>query len=228
MKTNTMILVTLVTVFALGLSGAVVAQGPQPAQVDNVAALPSTGNLHQLTAQQARNVTLVGQVGGIANAVVVQGIYAYLGIGPRLVILDVSEPALPTLIGQTAVLPNIVEDVAVVGSCAYLALNDSGLRIIDISSPASPIEVGYDPAAALDVAVVGSYAYVVNGEGLRVLDVSRPEAPAEAGFYTTPSYAWGVAVDGEVAYASTAEAGLLILEYKPPLLFHLPLVFRNY
>ena len=51
---------------------------------DHVPALPSTGNLHQLTAQQARNVTLVGQAGGIANAVVVQGIYAYLGIGPPL------------------------------------------------------------------------------------------------------------------------------------------------
>jgi hypothetical protein len=37
-------------------------------------------------AQSASNVELVGQIGGTIMAVAVQGAYAYIGVGSRLVI----------------------------------------------------------------------------------------------------------------------------------------------
>ena len=43
--------------------------------------------------QQVRGIELVGQIGGETNAVAVQGSYAYVGVGPRLVVVDVSSPA---------------------------------------------------------------------------------------------------------------------------------------
>ncbi len=46
----------------------------------------------------AENVEFVGQVGGRTNAVAVQGNYAYIGEGPRLTILDITDPALPTVV----------------------------------------------------------------------------------------------------------------------------------
>ncbi|MFN3929222.1 MAG: carboxypeptidase regulatory-like domain-containing protein, partial [Thermoflexus sp.] len=118
-------------------------------------------------ASQALAVELVGQIGGAVKAVAVRGGYAYIGVGPRLVILDISNPAQPAVIGQTAVLPGVVADVAVAGSYAYVADREGGLRIVDVSDPAAPREVGfYDtPGYAGDVAVVGSYAYVADGEG---------------------------------------------------------------
>ncbi len=72
-----------------------------------------------------------------------QGDYAYIGIGPRLAILNITDPILPTLAGQTAVLPGIVKDVVVVGNYAYVADGNAGLRIIDVSLPSAPIEVGF-------------------------------------------------------------------------------------
>jgi hypothetical protein len=44
--------------------------------------------------QQSHNVQLVGQIGGSTFGVTLQGDYAYIGVGPRLVIVDVSDPNL--------------------------------------------------------------------------------------------------------------------------------------
>lgn len=57
---------------------------------------------------QEIDVKLAGQIGGSTNAMAVEGNRAYVGVGPRLVILDVSEPWQPTFLGQTGVLPGIV------------------------------------------------------------------------------------------------------------------------
>jgi len=90
---------------------------------------------------------------------------------------------------------------------AYVADGeDGGLRVVDVSDPANPTEVGfYDtPGYAYGVAVAGGYAYVADGEdgGLRVVDVSDPTNPAEVGFCDTleNDSARDVAVVGEYAY----------------------------
>ncbi|MEO0112951.1 MAG: hypothetical protein ABIK80_03215, partial [candidate division WOR-3 bacterium] len=50
------------------------------------------------------------------------------------------------------------------GSYAYVADEDSGLRIIDISDPQNPQEVGYydTPGEARGVYVSGSYVYIAD------------------------------------------------------------------
>jgi len=58
-------------------------------------------------------VELVGQIGGATYAVAVQGNYAYVGVGPRLVILNTADLTNPVVVGQTGVLPGIVEDLVV-------------------------------------------------------------------------------------------------------------------
>ena len=163
--------------------------------------------------------------------------YAYVTDISTLRIIDVSIPSEPNEIGSIIYCPGGCPDngLTVVGNYAYITDGEAGLRIIDVNDPIEPTEVGfyYTPdSSAKDVAVSGNYAYMVHSSyslfSLRTIDVSRPEAPREVGFYITPSYAWSVVADGEYAYVSTSEAGLLILEYKPPLLVHLPLVFRNH
>jgi len=88
--------------------------------------------------------------------------------------------------------------VAVAGGYAYVAdAAPGGLRVINVSTPASPFEVGYvdTPVTALGVAVSGSYAYVADGGGgLRVIDVSTPASPFEVGYVDTPGIAYGVAL----------------------------------
>ena len=145
----------------------------------------------------------------------VQGRYAYVGVGPRLLVVDVGDPTRPVAVGRTGVLPGVVRGVAVSGAYAYVANWAGGLRVIDVSNPSSPREVGaYDtPGDALGVAVSGAYAYVAAGS-LRVVDVSNPASPREVGAYDTPRWAYGVAVSGPYAYV--AAGSLRVVDVSNP------------
>ena len=80
--------------------------------------------------------TLVGSWDPLSdvNAVTVVGNYAY-AVGDGLNIIDISNPALPTLKGSYYT-SSYAYDVQVVGNYAYIL--NSGLQIIDISNPALP------------------------------------------------------------------------------------------
>jgi len=125
MKADRLTLWALVILLALqplvGLL--VVAEGLGGLEAPGPAALPGA-------APNAQNVELVGQIGGACLAVAVQGNMAYVGLGPRLAALDVSSPASPTLLGQSVVLPGVMEGVVVAGSQAYVADGGGGLCIL--------------------------------------------------------------------------------------------------
>ena len=166
----------------------------------------------------SENVEFVGATGGMVHDVFVQGNYAYIHARGILVILDVSAPSHPTVIG--CAVPQIVSwdgGLYIQGSLAYVADVNSGLRIIDVSSPSSPVEVGfYDtPGYARDVYVQSGLAYVADGS-LRIIDVSVPSSPSEVGFYNTPGGALGVYVQGSLAYVADYQSGLRIIDVSVP------------
>jgi hypothetical protein len=105
--------------------------------------------------------------------------------------------------------------VAVAGNYAYVADGPAGLRVISVSDPAHPSEVGnYDASYPRGVAVVGIYAYVADDDsGLRVISVSDSAHPSEVGYYDTSGNSRGVAVTGNHAYVADGGAGLRIIEY---------------
>lgn len=176
-------------------------------------------NAGPMMAPDAHNVELVGQIGGESNALALQGDYVYIGLGPRLIVVEVSNPAQPSVVGRTTVLPYIVEGVAVSGSYAYVADGPAGVRIIDVSDPSTPTEVGScdTPGRARDVVVAGSHAYVADYDGgLRVLDVSDPAAPGEIGFCATSGKALDVAVSGGYAYVADWDGGLRVIDVSSP------------
>ena len=81
--------------------------------------------------------------------------------------------------------------MSVAGSYAYVADDDRGLQILDISNPAAPTLAGsYDTRGyAYGVSVVGNYAYVADGvSGLQILNISNPAAPTLVGTYDTTGY----------------------------------------
>ena len=148
----------------------------------------------------------IGQIGGQALAVAVLGDYAYVGVGPRLLIVDIHDPAAPRVVGQSWFLVfSEVRDIAVVhepaaGSdtgassapgetLAYVAARSRGLHIFDVSDPVHPVLRGsfYNQLDALGVDVVGSRAYVTAGRnGLQIFDVSDSTNPRWLGGYDTP------------------------------------------
>jgi hypothetical protein len=107
--------------------------------------------------------------------------------------------------------------VAVVGGYAYIAAG--ALRVVDVSTPANPTEVGFCDTLIgddRDVAVAEGYAYVAEWyPGLRVVDVSTPANPTQVGLYDIPGYALCVAVAGGYAYVGT-EPGLRVLDVSTP------------
>lgn len=97
-----------------------------------------------------------------------------------------------------------------------------GLRVIDISDPKNPFEVGFchTPIKATGIYVSGRYAYV-NADTLRVIDVSNPSKPVEVGSYKTPggrakAGLYGVHVVGQYAYVADADAGLRVIDISDP------------
>ena len=162
---------------------------------------------------------VAGQIGGPTSAVAVQGSYAYAGVGLRLIVLDVTNLVTPTEVGATAPFPYFVEDTTVSGTRAYVAAGGAGLRVVDISDPANPAEIGAwdSPGYAEGVAVSGNTVYLADGPyGLRVVDVSDPASPTPLGSAYDMNYAFEVAVSGDYAYVAAAGAGLLVADVSDP------------
>jgi hypothetical protein len=138
----------------------------------------------------AQNVEYVGHIGGSTEAIFVQGNYAYIGEGPRLTILDITNPASPTVMGNTAPMPGLVQDIYVSGNYAYLAGYSGGLRVINISNPGCPTEVGFydSPGSALDVYLSGNHAYLADlSGGLFILQFTGEEPTPTPTNTPTPS-----------------------------------------
>lgn len=155
---------------------------------------------------------------GPARTVAVSGSIAYVGSGTALLVVDVSTPGSPQLLGDV-ILPDLVYGIAAVGSHAYVADGESGLRVIDVSVPSAPLEVGFldTPGAAYGVAVAGSYAYVADGSsGLRVISIANPSSPTEVGFVDTLGTANRVAVVGGHAYVADGDEGLRVISLASP------------
>ncbi len=71
-----------------------------------------------------------------------------------------------------------IYDVAVSGGKAYLADRDNGLRIVDVTDPTAPKELGALEGQAISLLVDGDTVYIGDwSEGLVIVDVSDPAAP---------------------------------------------------
>jgi hypothetical protein len=162
---------------------------------------------------------MVGQIGGETKAVAVQGIYAYVGVGLRMIVLDISSLSTPTEVGSTPPFSYFVEDIAVSGTLAFVAAGKAGLRVVDISDPFHPTELGAwdSPGNSEGVAVAGTTVFLADGPyGLRVLDASNPAKPTPVGSAYEMNYAFKVTVSSHYAYLAAAGAGLLVVDVSNP------------
>jgi hypothetical protein len=162
---------------------------------------------------------VVGQVGGSIQAVAVSGDYAYIGVGMRVMIVDISNPTGLREIGATQLLEGEVRDIAVDGNFAYVAAAGGGLFSINIAEPTRPVVTGNvdTPGYAEAVAVAGKYAYVADGpDGLLVIDVFNPEKLKIIGSAYESSYSFDVALQDNRAYIAAAGAGLLVADVSDP------------
>ncbi|MBN1810743.1 MAG: hypothetical protein JXA14_02795 [Anaerolineae bacterium] len=182
--------------------------------------LPPTATPIGLT-PDARNVELVGHIGGVTRAVFAQGDYLYAGFGPELAVLDISNPVQPERVGYT-IMPHMmwwISDLYVVGQYAY-AVCTEGLWVVDVGNPSAPVVVGFyemqsESPYAIGVVVAEDYAYIFGVSSIQVIDVSDPTNPAKVGLFDTLSRVYDVAVADGYAYV-VEEKGLLVADISDP------------
>lgn len=66
--------------------------------------------------QGAPMVEMVGQLGGATYAVTAERRHAYLGDGPSLAVVEISNPEHPVLFGRAPWVPGVVRDIVLVGN----------------------------------------------------------------------------------------------------------------
>ncbi len=97
--------------------------------------------------------------------------------------------------------------VYVSGIYAYVVdIDSSDLRVIDVSVPSAPRQVGrllFPGGTPRDVYVAGRHAYVVDSSlnHFKVIDVSDPSAPSQVGVLVIDPDTVSVVVSGRYAYA---------------------------
>jgi len=160
---------------------------------------------------------LVGQLGGSTRAIAVSGGYAYVGVGSRVLVFDVSSPDQPRQVGPSAPLPGVVRDIVVRGRHAFVAVGGGGLCVIDVSRADAPRLVGRSPTrgASLALVMAGHFAYLAEGRaGLRVVDVSSPANPREVRAETLDrnGIATRLTVAGRNLYVAGEDLGLSIYD----------------
>lgn len=170
-------------------------------------------------------VALQGQLGGDSRTIAVSesGEFACLGVGPRVVLLELSSSGESREAGWSEILPEIVEDIVIQGAYAFVADGLAGLYIFDISDPVAPKVVGHYETPdehtwdrGLHVCLSGQLAYFADGPGgLYILDISNPADPVcVAAVEEIRAYA--VATADGYAYVASATNGLIIVDVSDP------------
>ena len=138
-------------------------------------------------------IELLGQLDPVAGTDVYgdvwgEGDYAYLGVfsGTGVFIIDISDPANPSLVTTYSPSSGQFKDVKVYDGIGYFATDDGdGLHIVDVSNPATPTLLAKIKAAQSgfnfvhNASKAGDYLYLADSVvgTIKVFDVSSPASP---------------------------------------------------
>jgi len=161
-------------------------------------------------APQPQLLEIVGHVGGAPSDVALEGTHAYVAAGHALEVWDVSDPYRPVRVAEL-LRPGATpgsggqhpQRLHVEGGTALL-VDRNTVRIIDLTNPAAPRELGayrLPGTAVLDAARLGNSMYVAAlrsgwGWGITVVDISNPAAPKDIGYTRDGDYTRLAVADG--------------------------------
>jgi hypothetical protein len=174
-----------------------------------------------LAQYDSSNVTLIGRWPfGDCRTAFAFGNYVCVGNGTCMDVLDVSDPDNPFKVGYV-LTESIVSDIHISGNYAYIANWSNGLRVIDLTDPQKPQEVGFYnnfDGQCWAVSVYGNFAYVGNDTlGMRILDISTPSSPALVGTFNPSGNMQieHIQVIDSLAYVASS-SGLYIVDISNP------------
>ena len=116
-------------------------------------------------------------------------------------------------------LPGTGSDVKVVKPFAYVAAGQSGLQVIDISSPESPeiITSVETQGSAHSITVKNQYVYVTVSDGiLEIIDISIPSNPIPIGTLKVSGNGNDIIVVDQIAYVTLNHGRFLSIDVSDP------------
>eukprot|EP01026_Neomeris_dumetosa_P014808 TRINITY_DN15475_c1_g1_i4.p1 TRINITY_DN15475_c1_g1~~TRINITY_DN15475_c1_g1_i4.p1 ORF type:complete len:190 (+),score=14.37 TRINITY_DN15475_c1_g1_i4:119-688(+) len=151
----------------------------------------------------------LASVGGRPTEVRIQGEFAFVAGSEGLQIYNIGDATSPELVAS---LSEIVEarDFVIDGEFGYL-LEVSRLRVLDLSDPRHPVEVGSVVGVVGRLELQGDTLYAANASvGVYVFDVSDPTNPVRVSTY--PIAATDIRVQGGIGYLATRDSTVQILD----------------
>jgi hypothetical protein len=163
----------------------------------------SVGSEAGLAVQQKGSLRDVGSSepydGPVGMASRGRHLWTAAGTGGALRVFDLENPEAPVEVGRLGGAPGVRSSAIVLADdIALIAKGRSGIGIVDVSSPATPVLLSTLslPGESWDLVLEGRHLYVAAGTaGVHVLDVSEPRKPVVMGQWAQPFDARGVAVD---------------------------------
>ena len=156
----------------------------------------------------------------------IRGDTAFMASYAELYSVDVSNPS-QIQPQDVYTPPTRLSDFALAGDYAYIAAAADGLRVVDITNPASLTEVADLPLAgsANGITVANNYAFILSGSDIEkmtdinLVDISTPTNPQFVNVFHSPADIGQIAVHQQYLYVSTlATSGdkFLILDISQP------------
>ena len=146
-----------------------------------------TNGLYVVDIDSPNNPFLIGNiqpVGGFVNTTFIDANnkLAYIAFGTTVNVYDISAlPNQPSFVSSINLgAGSNANGVYVSGGYAYIASGFVGLKIVNVTDPANPVDVSVVNTAGIasDVVVNGGYAYVGDSyNGMLILDVTNPSSP---------------------------------------------------
>jgi len=128
----------------------------------------------------------------------------------------------PALLGQLELLDD-PRGVASMGNFSFVTAGSTGVRVVDMSDPASPVVVATidTPGTAQDIAAAGGMLFVADGPGgLEIYGLADPLNPEPLGSLAFADGGAvdmvGIAMDGTTAYMIDSITGLRVVDVSDP------------
>jgi hypothetical protein len=184
---------------------------------------PSTLRVYHLADPPVLN--LVAEVEMYVGAMCMYESYIIVASGSSLLVVDVVNPSIPTVVGQADGIIGSTRDMVCVEGEAVLVTH-SHFMVVDVSNPLLPIirggiELpGYPYASGVDVS--GGHAFVVTYESsdprIFTIDISDPEDPVIVAESELTVRSWDIAISGQHAYLAGEHGTITVLDISNPLL----------
>ncbi len=137
---------------------------------------------------------------------------AYAAGGEFLKIVNIIDPTNMQLLSTLAFDEEIINTVVVRDSIAYVAGQNGGLYLYDVSDPINPTFINNLNMNAEDIVLKNNIAYMATLASFSMIDISNPYNLEIIGSYDVENFASSVAVQGDVAYVVDLFSGLQILD----------------